>query len=76
MVIVLPPGVISQMPLYGVYLLMSKRSGVLNFTIRMIKKVIHFNEQKPLILHYDVNTDISLTYLSSSSINQQTVLLY
>ena len=33
-------------------------------------------QQKPLILQHDLDTDISLTYLSSFSINQQTVLLY
>ena len=36
MVTVLPPDVIWLMPLYGVYLLMSKKSGV--FGIGMIKK--------------------------------------
>ena len=55
------------MPLYGIYPLVSKKSGVLEFTIGMIKKVIHFN---------DVDTDVSSTYLSSFSINQHTVLLY
>ena len=42
-VTVLPPGVLWQMPLCGVYILMSIKSGVLYFTIGMIKKVIHFN---------------------------------
>ena len=35
-----------------------------------------FQRQKPLILQYDVDTDVSLTCLSSFSINQNTVLLY
>ena len=35
-----------------------------------------FQWQKSLILKHDVDTDISLTYLSSFSINQRTVLLY
>ena len=43
MVTVLPPGVIWQMPLCGVYPLVSKKSGVLDFTIGMIKKVLYFN---------------------------------
>ena len=47
MVTVLPPGVICQMPLCGVYPLVSKKSGVLDFTIEMIKKVIHFNYESP-----------------------------
>ena len=41
MVTVLPPGVIWWMPLGGVYPLVSKKSGVLDFTIGMIKKIIH-----------------------------------
>ena len=32
--------------------------------------------QKPLILEHDVDRDISLTYISSVSINQPTVVLY
>ena len=47
MVTVLPPGVKWPMPLCGVYPLMSKKSGVLDFTIEMIKKVIHFNGESP-----------------------------
>ena len=69
---VLPPGVIWQMPLCGVYPLVSK-GGVLDFTIGMLKKVIHFNGES-LILQHDEDTDVSLTYLSSFSIYQQTVL--
>ena len=47
MLIVLQPGVKWRMPLCGVYLLMSKKSGVLDFTIGMIKKVLHFNDKSP-----------------------------
>ena len=47
MVTVLPPGVIWQMPLCGVYPLVSKKSGVLDFTIGMIKKVLYFNGESP-----------------------------
>ena len=47
MVTVLPPGVILRMPLCGVYPLVSKKSGVLNFTRGMIKKVIHFDGESP-----------------------------
>ena len=47
MVTVLPTGVIWRMPLCGVYLIMSKKSGVLEFTIGMVKKVIHFNGKSP-----------------------------
>ena len=47
MVTVLPPGVIWQMPLCGVYPLVSRKSGALDFTIGMIKKVIHFNGESP-----------------------------
>ena len=47
MVTVLPPGVIWRMPLCGIYLLVSKKSGVLDFTIGMIKNVIHFNSESP-----------------------------
>ena len=74
MVTVLPPDVIWLMPLYGVYLLMSKKSGV--FGIGMIKKIIHFNCESPSFCNMIIDTDISLTYLSIFSINQQTVLLY
>ena len=35
-----------------------------------------FQWQKPLILQYDVDTDVSLSYASSFLINQYTVLLY
>ena len=52
-VTVLPP---------GVYLLMSVKSGVLDFT----KGMIHtFQWQKPLILQHDVDTDMSLRIDSS-----------
>ena len=44
---VLPPSVTWYMPLCGVYPLVSKKSGVLDFTIGMIKKVIHFNGESP-----------------------------
>ena len=51
MVTVLPPGVIIManastwcLPTNQV---MSKKSGVLDFTIGMIKKVIHFNGKSP-----------------------------
>ena len=47
MVTVLAPGVIWQMPLCGVYRLVSKNIGVLDFTIGMVKKVIHFNGKSP-----------------------------
>ena len=63
MVTVLPPGVIRPMPLCGVYPQVSKNSGVLYFTIGMIKKVIHFNDESPLIWQHDADTDVSLTYL-------------
>ena len=69
-VTVLPPGVKWRMPLCGVYPLVSEKSGVLDFTMGMIKKVIHSNGK------HDVDTDVSLTYLSSFSINQHTVLWY
>ena len=36
-----------QMPLCGVYPLVSKKSDVLDFTIGMIKTVIHFNGKSP-----------------------------
>ena len=55
---------------------MSIKSGVLDFTIGMIKKVKHFNDVSASFLHHDVDTDVSLTYLSNLSINQQTVLLF
>ena len=42
-VTVLAPVAIWQMPLCCVYLLMSIKSGVLDFTIGIMKKVIHFN---------------------------------
>ena len=35
-----------------------------------------FQRQKPLILKHDGDADVSLTYLSSFLINQQTVLWY
>ena len=41
------------------------------FYYRNDKESHSFQRQKPLILHHDVDTDISLTYLSSFSINQQ-----
>ena len=44
MVSVLPLGVIWRMPLCDVYPLVSKKSGVLEFTMGMITKVIHFND--------------------------------
>ena len=47
MVTVLPHGVILQMSPFGVYPLESKKSGVLDFTIEMKKKVIHINGKKP-----------------------------
>ena len=47
MVTVLPPGVILRMPLCGVYPLVSKKSSVLDFTMGMIKKVIHFDGESP-----------------------------
>ena len=47
MVTVLPPDVIWRMPLCGVYPLVSKKSGVLDFTIGVIKKVVHFNGERP-----------------------------
>ena len=47
MVTVLPPDVLWCMSLCGVYPLMSKKRGVLDFTIRMIKKVIRFNGISP-----------------------------
>ena len=75
MATVLPLGVKWQMPLCGVYPLVSKKSDVSEFTIGMIKKVIH-STAKPLILQHDVDTDVSLTYLSGFSINQGTVSLY
>ena len=75
MVRALPLGVIWRMPLCGVYLLVSKKSGVLDFTIGMIKNVT-FQWRKPLILQHDVDTGVSLLYLSGLSINQHTVLLY
>ena len=44
-VTVLPPGVLWQMPLCDIYLLKSiMKSGVLDFTIGMIKKVIHLKK--------------------------------
>ena len=46
-VTVLPPGVIWRMPLCGVYPLGSIKSGVLDITIGMIKKVIHSNGESP-----------------------------
>ena len=46
-VMVLPPGVKWQMPLCGVYPLVSKKTDVLDFTIGMIKKGIHFNGKSP-----------------------------
>ena len=55
---------------------MSKKSGVLDFTIGMIKKDIHFNGEKPLILQHDVDTDISLTYLSSFPIHFVVLITY
>ena len=49
MVTVLPPGVILwQIPLCGAYPLVYKKSGVLDFTEGMIKKVIHFSSESPL----------------------------
>ena len=47
MVTDLPPGVICRMPLCGVYLLLSIKSGVLDFTIGMIKKITHLNGESP-----------------------------
>ena len=47
MVTVLPPGAIVGMPLCGVYPLVSKKSGVLDFTIGMIQNVVHFNSESP-----------------------------
>ena len=67
-VTVLPPGVLWRMPLCCVYLLISIKSGVLDFAVLgMIKKVIHFNDESPTILQNGVDTDISFTYLSSFS---------
>ena len=74
MVANLPPGVIWRMPLSGVYPLVSKKS--VGFHFRNDKESHIFQRQKPLILQHDVDTDVSLTYLSSLLINQQTVLLY
>ena len=53
-VTVLPPGVKWQMPLCGVYPLVSKKSDVLDFTIGMIKKVIHFNGKTPKAPHFAI----------------------
>ena len=46
------------------------------FYYRNDKESHTFQQRKPLILQHDVDTDISLTYISSFSINQHTVLLY
>ena len=59
----------------GVYPLVSKKSDVLDFN-RNDKESHTFQRQKPLILQHDVDTDVSLTYLSGFSINQRTVSLY
>ena len=40
------------------------------FHYRNDKESHTFQRQKPLILQHDVDTDVSLTYLSSFSINQ------
>ena len=61
-VTVLPPGVL-WMPLCGAYLLLSISSGVLDITLGMIQKVIHFNCKNPSL--YMIETHISLKYLSS-----------
>ena len=47
MVTVPPPGVIWRIPVCVVYPLVSKKSGVMDFTVGMIKKVIHFNGENP-----------------------------
>ena len=57
-------------PLCGVYLLLLLKSGMMDITIGKMKKVIHFNGEPPLILQNDIDTNISLTYLSVFSINQ------
>ena len=46
------------------------------FYYRNDKESHTFQRQKPLILRHDVDTDVSLTYLSSFSINQHTILLF
>ena len=45
-------------------------------SLRNDKESHAFQRQKPLILQHDVDTHVLLTYLSSFSINQHTVLLY
>ena len=41
-----------QMPLCGVYLLMFIKSGVFDFTIGMIMKVMHFNGENSHFAHF------------------------
>ena len=47
--------------------LMSKKSGVFDFTIRMIKKVIHFNRESPSFYRYFINISIKFFNKSSNS---------
>ena len=63
--------------LCGVYLLLSIRSGVLDITMGIIKKVIHFNG-KTHSFYNMMYTQIfhKRNYLSCFSINQRSVLLY
>ena len=70
MVTVLPPGVIWRMPTTV------HKEWCARYYYRNDKENHTFQQRKPLILQHDVDTDISLTYLSSFSINQHTVLLY
>ena len=77
MVTVLPPVVIIMVNVSMCCLPTSvQKEWCVGFHYRNDKESHKFQRRKPLILQRDVDTDVSLTYLSRFSINQHTVLLY
>ena len=64
------------MPLCGVYPHGVEKKWCVGFHYRNDKGSHTFQWRKALILQHDVDTDVLLTYLSTFSIIQHTVLLY
>ena len=72
MVTVLPPGVIIMVNASILRCLPAsvQKEWCVGFHYRNDKESRTFQQRKRLILQYDVDTDVSLTYLSRFSINQ------
>ena len=75
MVTVLPPGVIWRMPLCGVYLLMSIKSGMMDFTIKSsmsTAKAPYFASS----CRYRYVMNISLTFFNKSTNSFVELIIY